>query len=37
LKAAAYLYQDAGFRLTEQKTHEIWGDVRTEDRYEIIL
>jgi len=37
LKAAAYLYQDAGFRLTEQKTHEIWGDVRTEERYEIIL
>jgi N-acetylglutamate synthase-like GNAT family acetyltransferase len=37
LKTAAHLYQRAGFRRTEQKTHEIWGDVRTEDRYDLAL
>ena len=37
LKAAAYLYQQAGFRQTEQKTHVIWGSVRTEERYDLIL
>jgi ribosomal protein S18 acetylase RimI-like enzyme len=37
LKAAAHLYQRAGFVRTEQKTHEIWGAVRTEERYDLIL
>ena len=37
LKAAAHLYEDAGFRRTEQKRHEIWGSVRTEERYHLTL
>jgi N-acetylglutamate synthase-like GNAT family acetyltransferase len=37
LKTAAHLYRAAGFQLTEQKTHEIWGAVRTEERYELNL
>ena len=37
LKAAARLYQQAGFRRTEQKTHEIWGAVRSEERYDLML
>lgn len=37
LKAAAHLYQQAGFRRTEQKTHEIWGATRTEERYDLAL
>lgn len=37
LKAAAHLYQEAGFRLTEQKTHIIWGGPHTEERYDLIL
>lgn len=37
LKTAAHLYQQAGFRRTDQKTHEIWGAVRTEERYELAL
>jgi GNAT superfamily N-acetyltransferase len=37
LTTAARLYRDAGFQLTEQKTHEIWGAVRTEERYELGL
>jgi N-acetylglutamate synthase-like GNAT family acetyltransferase len=37
LKTAAHLYRDAGFKLTEQNTHEIWGAVRTEERYELGL
>jgi N-acetylglutamate synthase-like GNAT family acetyltransferase len=37
LTTAAHLYQAAGFRRTEQKTHEIWGSVRTEERYELAL
>ncbi|PWT79800.1 MAG: N-acetyltransferase [Acidobacteria bacterium] len=37
LKTAAKLYQDVGFRLTEQKTHEIWGAVHTEERYDLLL
>ena len=37
LQAAARLYQAAGFRLTEQRTHEIWGAMRTEERYELLL
>lgn len=35
LKIAAHLYRDAGFQLTEQITHEIWGAVRTEEKYEL--
>jgi len=37
LKAAAHLYAQAGFHRTEQKRHEIWGSVRTEERYDITL
>jgi len=37
LKIAAHLYREAGFQLTEQNTHEIWGAVRTEERYELRL
>ena len=37
LKAASYLYREAGFRLTEQRTHEIWGGMRTEERYDLVL
>lgn len=37
LKAAAHLYQRAGFHRTEQKTHEIWGAMRTEERYDLAL
>jgi ribosomal protein S18 acetylase RimI-like enzyme len=37
LKAAAHLYQRAGFSRTEQKTREIWGGTRTEERYDLIL
>lgn len=37
LKAAAHLYLQAGFRRTEQKRHETWGRVRTEERYELTL
>ena len=34
LKAAAHLYQQAGFVCTSEKTHEIWGAMRTEQEYE---
>jgi N-acetylglutamate synthase-like GNAT family acetyltransferase len=37
LDAAAKLYQSAGFRLTEEKTHEIWGVILTEQRYDLEL
>jgi len=37
LTAAAYLYKEAGFRRTEQNTHEIWGAIRTEERYDLTL
>lgn len=37
LKGAARLYRQAGFTLTEQNTHEIWGAVRTEERYDLTL
>lgn len=37
LPAAAHLYQQAGFRRTEQKTHELWGSRRTEERYDLAL
>ena len=34
LTAAARLYESSGFRLTEENTHELWGKVVTEQRYE---
>ncbi|HVQ36426.1 MAG TPA: GNAT family N-acetyltransferase [Pyrinomonadaceae bacterium] len=37
LTGAARLYRGAGFQLTEQKTLEIWGATRTEDRYDLAL
>ena len=37
LEAAAHLYQWAGFRKTEEKTHQIWGKTITEERYELSL
>jgi N-acetylglutamate synthase-like GNAT family acetyltransferase len=37
LKAAGHLYRQVGFQLVEQKTHEIWGALRTEERYELLL
>ncbi len=37
LTAATTLYRRAGFTLTEQKTHELWGAVRTEERYDLRL
>jgi len=37
LKGAARLYQQAGFHRTEHETHEIWGAVRTEERYDLTL
>lgn len=35
LPAAAHLYKAAGFEPTEQKTHQIWGRIRTEERYDL--
>ena len=37
LTVAAHLYREAGFRITESKTHEIWGARRTEERYDLSL
>ena len=37
LKTAAHLYREAGFEITEEKTHEIWGKIRTEQRYDLTL
>jgi len=37
LKAAAHLYRLAGFVVTREKTHEIWGATRTEQEYELNL
>jgi N-acetylglutamate synthase-like GNAT family acetyltransferase len=34
LTVATKLYQSVGFRLTEEKTHRIWGAQLTEQRYE---
>jgi N-acetylglutamate synthase-like GNAT family acetyltransferase len=37
LEAAAHLYESAGFQLTEEKTHRIWGMVLTEQRLDLKL
>ena len=37
LKAAARIYESAGFELSESKRHELWGVVVTEQRYELDL
>jgi ribosomal protein S18 acetylase RimI-like enzyme len=37
LKAAAHLYRQAGFVITREETHEIWGAMRTEQEYELKL
>jgi GNAT superfamily N-acetyltransferase len=37
LEAAARLYRVVGFELTEEKTHELWGMMITEQRYELKL
>ena len=37
LKAAAHLYREAGFTITHEDTHEIWGAIRTEQRYDLTL
>jgi GNAT superfamily N-acetyltransferase len=37
LKAAAHLYRQAGFVVTREETHEIWGATRTEQEYELDL
>ena len=37
LKAAAHLYRQAGFVVTREETHTIWGATRTEQEYELIL
>jgi N-acetylglutamate synthase-like GNAT family acetyltransferase len=37
LTAAAKLYKSVGFQLTEEKTHQLWGAVVTEQRYDLKL
>jgi hypothetical protein len=37
LVAAATLYEQYGFGLTEEKTHELWGSIITEQKYELVL
>ena len=37
LKTAGHLYRQAGFTLTEEKTHDFWGGIRTEQRYDLVL
>jgi len=37
LEAAAYLYRSHGFKLTEEKTHVIWGREITEQRYDLYV
>ena len=37
LPLAAMLYKSAGFKQTEELTHELWGSVVTEVRYELSL
>ena len=37
LTIASRLYQAMGFKKTEEKTHELWGTILTEERYELRL
>jgi len=37
LMAAGHLYSCFGFSKTEEKTHEIWGKLVTEERYDLYL
>jgi ribosomal protein S18 acetylase RimI-like enzyme len=37
LDAASHIYRKAGFQLTKENTHEIWGALRTEQRYDLQL
>ena len=37
LPIAAQLYQSAGFKRTEEVTHELWGNMVTEVKYELAL
>jgi len=37
LTAAARLYESSGFQLTDENTHQLWGTVVTEQRYDLIL
>lgn len=37
LHAAAHVYTNAGFHVTEEHTHKIWGLVHTEQRYDLEL
>ncbi len=37
LTAATSLYESLGFRKTQEETHEIWGGVVTEARYDLSL
>ena len=37
LSAAAGLYLSAGFRITQEQTHEVWGATVTEQKYEVSL
>lgn len=37
LEAAAGLYRSVGFKLTEEKTHKLWGMMVTEQRYDLPL
>lgn len=37
LLAAAQVYRKADFRLTEEHTHEVWGCLLTEQRYDLVL
>jgi ribosomal protein S18 acetylase RimI-like enzyme len=37
LQAAAHLYRRAGFTVTREEAHEIWGATRTEQEYELNL
>jgi GNAT superfamily N-acetyltransferase len=37
LTAAASLYRSVGFQLTQNETHELWGKILTEQRYDLTL
>ena len=37
LRTAARIYESFGFQLTDENTHELWGAVVTEQRYELNL